>query len=138
MRNRHRNESKEPPLPIIPPEIVKPSQVEKIPQKAEKIVPPIPVVQKEVVKKQIVLKETVIEIPKDTRSLKVLKKETIKKVLPPEPEKVSKKESEFYGIGIIGSNPDINMFKGLCKIKHLTLGEELVKMIKVFNEKNKL
>ncbi len=132
MLRRDRETSKEETQPPQKKEAVK---EEKTPKKVEKKTPLVQLVvtqtkpiekekPKKVIEKKIEpIPEPKIFVPED----KIIKD-----------EKVSKKDSEYYGIGLIGSNDDITMFKGLCKMKRLNIGKELITMIKDFNIKNKL
>ena len=49
---------------------------------------------------------------------------------------VPKGKKDWDGIGLIGNHADLSKFKGICKMKGMILGKELLTIIREFNSKN--
>lgn len=94
-----------------------------------------PVVKEEKQPQKVVKKPKVVEVQKP-----VVKKAAAKKVVEqPKAEETPSGSSkrEWDGIGLIGNHPELNKFKGVCKMNGMKVGEQLLIMIKAFNERNK-
>lgn len=89
---------------------------------------------RETVKKEPVVKPVVEKVEKIKKEKKEVKKDVVKAV--PIPEKNEKNKNSWHGIGIIGMNPDIQLFKSKIKLKNLKLGEVIMNFIIDWNKKN--
>lgn len=96
--------------------------------------------------KKVVEENEKEKLKKAAKPEKVVKKETkpvkeVEEVKPPAPvilpdlSKAEKKEL-YRGVGLVGSHPIANRFRGLIKIHDLIIGEEIIKMLKKFNEEH--
>lgn len=48
------------------------------------------------------------------------------------------KEKKYDRITINGNHKEVSMFKAICKFRRKVIGDELVKMLEVFNKRNKI
>jgi len=96
--------------------------------------------KKEPEKKEPEKKEPEEKIKKTLTFKKSKKVEEEKKELPEqkkEVENVLPPKKIYAGVGLVGSHDEINKFRGMVKMKGLVIGEELVSLLKSWNEKNK-
>lgn len=46
-------------------------------------------------------------------------------------------KKKYFGIGLVGSHEELDKFRGLIKMRKKVIGNEIISMIKEWNEKNK-
>ncbi len=102
---------------------------------------PKPAIKKELAPTKIEKKKVEDQVQKEVKPKKEI---PVKKEQPIKQEHINEaieavlSKKDWDGIGLIGSHPQITLFKAICKMKNKKLGEEILKMVKVFNENNKI
>lgn len=84
-----------------------------------------------------VVKKVVVAVKEEAKKAVVKKEKPVKNVPAPVIETPVTNKKDWDGIGLIGAHPEISLFKGVCKMKGLKVGEQLLNIIKEWNIKNK-